>query len=877
VCLVLSEGAAGFQKLKVVKYLRAELAARPEFLEAFLAEARLAARLNHPNVVQTNEVGFDEENYFIEMEYLEGQSLETITRFAAAEPARELESARWPMPVPLALFIVSEMLAGLHYAHELSGLGGERLGIVHRDISPHNIFVTYDGVVKLLDFGIAKAEGLTNDSSHGGVKGKIAYMAPEQAAGKPVDPRSDVFASGVVLWQLLAGRRLWEGLDPAAIARRLAFGEIPALERVAPSLPGALSAICMRAMAPSPEARFHTAAEFQKALDAHASAGRRQLSDYMLTLLAQRRAEDRAALEARLAQRAGAAPTPSLPRDPAATLTGELTATTTPPTAATPLALPHGEPRRPSRLLRDRIARFASAALALGLFAAYGMRAWVGRGRLSAPTSSGALPSAPRSCKTNADCWVDGSVAPSVCRADGACVPLETDRCRIVADERTVRDDRTLWIGAMFPLSGPDAETFGRESVNAADLARQDFMRISKGVPPQHAEGPPRPIGLIACDDAAEPLASAWHLAHDVRTPAVVGFYSSQEVIDLATQVFFPQGVLVIATQNRSALVTTIPHPPSLPRLVFRTTTSMTAAARPVAAVIERILEPELRAAPGLLRRREPLRVALVRARNVSGLSVANAFLSELHFNGKTAAENGSAYREFVFDDGTEDYSSIASEIVAFAPHVVVLPGVDGAAKTLLEPIDTRWTGPKGLPRYVVGNYIFGDDFFAFLGQSAERRRRFLGVNPPSLTTANRMLTVHYNESYAPPVTVAASPGAVYDAMYLLLYAAFAAGDNEAPGGATTGVSLVDAFPRLLPPGAPVDVGPANLFDAFAILGRGGTIDLQGAATRLDFDLTTGETTSDFAVLCVGTEVSESNVVYRAKTATLEHLPLRCP
>src|SRR5262249_34813659 len=162
--------------------LRSFLGSDPHFLEMFLEEARLAARLHHPNVVQTNEVGFDGEHHFLEMEYLDGQPFETILRKAAKAT---------PLPLPVALYVPAQALRGLHYAHELVGLSGEPLEIVHRDVSPHNIFVTYDGQVKVLDFGVAKAADSTCDTKTGVIKGKMSYMAPEQAARKAVDRRAD--------------------------------------------------------------------------------------------------------------------------------------------------------------------------------------------------------------------------------------------------------------------------------------------------------------------------------------------------------------------------------------------------------------------------------------------------------------------------------------------------------------------------------------------------------------------------------------------------------------------------------------------------------------------------------------------------------------
>src|SRR5262245_17105669 len=202
VLLAMMQGAAGFRKLVVLKRLRPNLADDAELLAMFSDEARLAARLNHPNVVQTYEVGYDAGRHFIAMEWLDGQPLHRLLKAAWAYDA---------LPLDVHLFILCEALRGLHYAHELQDFDGTRLEVVHRDVSPQNVFLTYEGQVKLVDFGVAKAHARSTDTQVGVVKGKVAYMAPEQALGCPVDRRADVFSVGVMLWEAVARRRLWRG------------------------------------------------------------------------------------------------------------------------------------------------------------------------------------------------------------------------------------------------------------------------------------------------------------------------------------------------------------------------------------------------------------------------------------------------------------------------------------------------------------------------------------------------------------------------------------------------------------------------------------------------------------------------------------------
>ena len=248
--LVSSRGPAGFSKLMVIKELRRDLARSPEHVEMFLAEARLAARLDHPQVVQAYDVSQLGNRHFLVMEYLEGQSLQ----YVLLRLDRNDEGVR-----RLYLHAIIQMLSGLHYAHELKDYDGRPLGVVHRDVSPHNLFVLYSGHIKLVDFGVAKAAIGSVDTGAGTVKGKVAYMAPEQAMSLPVDRRADIYSCGVMLWEALAGRRLWHPLDDVTIIRRLITGQIPELEQLAPDTPAPLLAICEKALAKAPEARYATA------------------------------------------------------------------------------------------------------------------------------------------------------------------------------------------------------------------------------------------------------------------------------------------------------------------------------------------------------------------------------------------------------------------------------------------------------------------------------------------------------------------------------------------------------------------------------------------------------------------------------------------
>ncbi len=259
VFLSIARGPMGFNKLAVIKRLRSNLADDPNFRTMFLDEARLAARLNHPNIVHTYEVGEKAGNYFIAMEYLEGQSLNKIIREAVRrdEVFEQAFCAR----------VVSDALAGLQSAHELRDYDGRPLEIIHRDLSPHNVFVTYGGQAKLVDFGIAKAALSSTQTEVGVLKGKVAYMSPEQAMGGAIDQRADIFTMGIVLWEFLAQKRLMSADSAASTLHRLLHLPIPAVSTVRPDVDPELDAIVAKALEKDPQFRFQTAQEMRDALD----------------------------------------------------------------------------------------------------------------------------------------------------------------------------------------------------------------------------------------------------------------------------------------------------------------------------------------------------------------------------------------------------------------------------------------------------------------------------------------------------------------------------------------------------------------------------------------------------------------------------------
>jgi len=252
--LATSQGAEGFEKEVVIKRVRSFLATDPGFVDMFIAEARLASQLNHANVVQIFDFAKHEDTYYLAMEYVLGCSLADLSK-----KCKKLDER---MPPVLVAHIGAEVARGLHYAHRLK-VNGEPLLLVHRDVTPHNVLLSFDGAVKLTDFGIAKAGNKL--TSPGALKGKFAYMSPEQSRGEAVDARTDVFALGIVLWEMLTGGRLFNADSDVAVLRAVQQGDIPPPSRHA-NIPEDLSAVVMKALERDMEARFQTAGELERAL-----------------------------------------------------------------------------------------------------------------------------------------------------------------------------------------------------------------------------------------------------------------------------------------------------------------------------------------------------------------------------------------------------------------------------------------------------------------------------------------------------------------------------------------------------------------------------------------------------------------------------------
>lgn len=259
-------GVGGFERSVAIKVMHDHLASTQEFVSMFLDEARIAARIRHPNVVATLDAVRDDQGLFLVMEFIDGLSVHHIVKATRASQAT--------IPLPIAVRIIMDTLGGLHAAHELKGDDGGPLNLVHRDVSPQNILVALDGLARITDFGIARAETRAHVTRTGQIKGKITYMSVEQVRSAPVDRRSDVYATAIVLWELLTGKKCFNADSDGAAALMAAEGVKQSPSEANPAVPAPISACCMRALSIGPNDRYATAAEFAEALeDAALDAG----------------------------------------------------------------------------------------------------------------------------------------------------------------------------------------------------------------------------------------------------------------------------------------------------------------------------------------------------------------------------------------------------------------------------------------------------------------------------------------------------------------------------------------------------------------------------------------------------------------------------
>jgi len=258
VWLAATRGPAGFEKHFAIKRILPHLAADEEFVGRFIDEARIVVTLVHGNVAQVLDMGEEDGDYYIAMEYVPGKDLRRVLRRCADDGA--------PMGTALALYVTAEVCRGLGYAHRKVDDKGRELRIVHRDVSPSNVLLSWEGEVKVTDFGVASAMGRLTDSLAGRLHGKIAYMSPEQAGGEVLDRRSDVYSAGIVCWEMLTGRRLFDGPSDTAVLRKVQDGLVEPPSTLAPQLPAAVDEVVLRALARSRGERYSCMEDFSEAV-----------------------------------------------------------------------------------------------------------------------------------------------------------------------------------------------------------------------------------------------------------------------------------------------------------------------------------------------------------------------------------------------------------------------------------------------------------------------------------------------------------------------------------------------------------------------------------------------------------------------------------
>ncbi len=287
-------GVAGFEKLLVIKKILPHLSLHEEFVSMFINEAKIAAQLTHTNIVQIFDLGKIEDSYYIAMEYVWGKDLKAVLKKG--------KEKKLPVSMEHALQIISKACAALDYAHKKKDLKGNELNLIHRDVSPQNILVSYDGDVKLVDFGIAKAASKTSDTRTGVLKGKIAYMSPEQAWGRPIDRRSDIFSLGIVLYELLTGEMLFKGDTDLNTLEKVREAKVIPPAKLNKDIPKEIEDILLKALAKEPQERYQSASEMQNDLETYIHAnktmpGTLNLQNYVQTLFKEEMEAEAKALE----------------------------------------------------------------------------------------------------------------------------------------------------------------------------------------------------------------------------------------------------------------------------------------------------------------------------------------------------------------------------------------------------------------------------------------------------------------------------------------------------------------------------------------------------------------------------------------------------
>jgi tRNA A-37 threonylcarbamoyl transferase component Bud32/ABC-type branched-subunit amino acid transport system substrate-binding protein len=527
---------------------------------------------------------------------------------------------------------------------------------------------------------------------------------------------------------------------------------------------------------------------------------------------------------------------------------------------------------RASRPPRRWVAPAAVGSILLAGGAAWGARSLLHTGGVqpgASAASSIAAAVGPRECATHSDCAKSHGRDPWACRpSDGTCVPMKSEDCTPLFEPGDLEATDTVWLGAMFPVK---AVSYGKTNMEGVDMARGEFARETRSLSGANATLHVRRIAVVGCDDSVEPNRAATHLVDDVGVPAILGFYKGKELADLASSLLIPRRVLSIATLTSSPLIMQVPQPPDLPRMIWRTSYSIVAAADATAAFLHETIEP--------LSHRPRTRITLVREDASYILPFAQELYRRLVFNGRPAADNGGDYHEVLFGDASrsDTVERAAAEVIAGKPTIVALLGTADEVRTTVERIEGLWPRSEPRPTYVVAEDSTAT-LRSFVRGSADRRHRVFTISAADVPVTTAHFVLRFNLEHPGEATETINPGTAYDAFYILAYAVFAAGE-----GPVTGPAIGASIPRLLPPGRPAQTGPTDVLGALTALSRGERIDLAGPSGSLDFDPVTGEWSPDFTLLCPAVDARteaeadvESGVGFVAREHRVEG-KLRCP
>jgi hypothetical protein len=513
-------------------------------------------------------------------------------------------------------------------------------------------------------------------------------------------------------------------------------------------------------------------------------------------------------------------------------------------TAATPLAQPRRRDLRPW----IAIAVAAGTAIVVARGARHRATSIATAPVVAMASASTSLSSA--ACRPSA-CAASHPGEAYTCRpSDGTCVPIASQDCTAAYEPGDLAHDDTLWLGAMFPLTGPNADAFGKMNARGVELARAEIAEATHAFDGPTATTRVRRVAIVTCDDAADPMRAAKHLVEDVGVPAIIGFGSGQKLIDIATAELIPHRVLTLASLSQNPYVTSIPQPAGLPRMLWRTTYSALAIA-PAAAHL----------AIALARSRSEAqhvpKIAHIHDRSQPAMWFADLFPREFAKAAGDTADARAAYTEFTLpmEASAAQDATLAQAIAKTGAEVIIATGDTRQTVHIANLVDNAWPRSRARPAYLLQEgttELFRD----FVGRNDDRRRRVFAIGTPWNTAPNRAFVDRFNGQNTAHASYQFNPSPSYDSVYLATYAAFALGE-----AALDGASMSRALSRVVRRGDAAEVGPFQVFRILQTLGRGEDVALVGAAGSLALDEATGEAPVDLDLLCAAFDAGSDRIV----------------